>query len=73
MDWRNTKKEEEIKEMSYDPNTMWNVESPTRRMDDKARQQADNDATKKTNDLQSLSNKKRREDDRNLELSEGRQ
>ena len=51
MDWKNTKKEEEVKEMTFDPNTMWNIESPTRRMDDRFRILADNDATKKTNDL----------------------
>ena len=72
MDWKNTKKEEEVKEMTFDPNTMWNVESPTRRMDDRFRILADNDATKKTNDLKSLTNRQRREDGRNLDLSEGR-
>ncbi len=73
MGWRQEKKDELKKEEEqYDPELVWNIEGPTRRKNDMAKRQSDNEWTRKTLDEQTSNLRLRKTQERFNDLSEGK-
>jgi len=73
MDWKKDRKEEDWRQTQYDPDTMWNVEEPTRRKNLYEKKINDQMTNFRNMTEQGAADRQRRADNRQQQLKEERQ
>ena len=71
MEWRKSRIDEAKKE-PYDPELVWNIETATRKQTDAAAKKAKTDKMLSINDTKTQDFYKRKHDERDYDLSEGK-
>lgn len=73
MDWKSDKKEQAYRDTQYDPDTMWNVEGPTRRKEQQVKKASDTETMRKMLVDMGEADRQRRADDHEQDVQEERQ
>lgn len=71
IEWRKSKIDE-VKKEPYDPELVWNIETATRKQNDAAAKKAKTDVMLSVNDTKTKDFYKKRSDERDYDLSEGK-